>query len=129
MNSFILMSDDADTILRKFKRAVTDSEGVVRYDPAAKPGVSNLMSIYQVFTGKGIADIEREFDGCGYGDFKTAVAQSVIDALAPIQQEFGRILADKAYVDGVLAAGAEGAGRIANRTMQKVYRKVGLMQL
>ena len=115
--------------MRKFKRAVTDSEGIVRYDPAAKPGVSNLMSIYQVFTGKDVAAIEREFDGCGYGDFKVAVAQSVIDALAPIQQEFNRIVADKAYVDSVLAAGAEGANRIAGRTMQKVYRKVGLMQL
>ena len=76
-----------------------------------------------------VAAIEREFDGCGYGDFKVAVAQSVIDALAPIQQEFNRIAADKAYVDSVLAAGAEGANRIAGRTMQKVYRKVGLMQL
>ena len=129
VNGFILMSDDADTIVRKFKRAVTDSEGIVRYDPAAKPGVSNLMRIYQVFTGKDVAAIEREFDGCGYGDFKVAVAQSVIDALAPIQQEFNRIVADKAYVDSVLAAGAEGANRIAGRTMQKVYRKVGLMQL
>ena len=129
VNGFILMSDDADTIMRKFKRAVTDSEGIVRYDPAAKPGVSNLMRIYQVFTGKDVAAIEREFDGCGYGDFKVAVAQSVIDALAPIQQEFNRIVADKAYVDSVLAAGAEGANRIAGRTMQKVYRKGGLMQL
>ena len=129
VNAFISLKDDKDTIIRKFRRAVTDSEGIVRYDPAAKPGVSNLMSIYQVFTGKDVAAIEREFDGCGYGDFKVAVAQSVIDALAPIQQEFGRIVADKAYVDSVLAAGAEGASRIAGRTMQKVYRKVGLMQL
>lgn len=129
VNSFILMSDDPDTILRKCKRAVTDSEGVVRYDPEGKPGVSNLMRIYQVFTGKALADIEQEFRSSGYGDFKAAVAQVVIDELAPIQQEFNRILADKAYVDSVLTAGAEGAGRIANRTMQKVYRKVGLLQL
>ena len=127
----VFIMDKPEDIARKFKRAITDSdtERCVRYDPENKPGVSNLMSIYHVFTGKDMAAIEREFDGCGYGDFKVAVAQSVIDALAPIQQEFGRIVADKAYVDSVLAAGAEGANRIAGRTMQKVYRKVGLMQL
>ena len=127
----VIIMDTPETIMRQFKRAITDSdtENCVRYDKENKPGVSNLMSIYQVFTGKDVAAIEREFDGCGYGDFKVAVAQSVIDALAPIQQEFNRIVADKAYVDSVLAAGAEGANRIAGRTMQKVYRKVGLMQL
>ena len=128
-NGCVYMLEKPEDIMRKFKKAVTDSDACVRFDPAAKPGVSNLMSIYQVFTGKDVAAIEREFDGCGYGDFKVAVAQSVIDALAPIQQEFNRIVADKAYVDSVLAAGAEGANRIAGRTMQKVYRKVGLMQL
>ncbi len=128
-NSYILMTDDTDTILRKFKRAVTDSDGVVRYDPAAKPGVSNLMCIYNVFTGKAMDEIEREFDGVGYGDFKLAVGQAVADALAPIQGEYARILADTAYVDGVLRQGAEGASRLANRMVEKVYRKIGLLQL
>ena len=128
-NAFILLTDDRDAIARKFKRAVTDSDGVVRYDPAAKPGVSNLMVIYQVFTGKSFAEIEREFDGQGYGVFKEAVGAAVADGLAPIQGEYARILADKAYVDGVLKQGAAAACRIADRMVQKVYRKVGLLQL
>ena len=128
-NAFILLTDDRDAITRNFKRAVTDSDGVVRYDPAAKPGVSNLMVIYQVFTGKSFEEIEREFDGQGYGVFKEAVGAAVADGLAPIQGEYERILADKAYVDGVLKEGAAAASRIADRMIQKVYRKVGLLQL
>ena len=129
VNSFILMTDDKDTIVRKFKRAVTDSDGQVRFDREAKPGVSNLMAIYSTFTGKTMADIEAEFAGKGYGDFKLAVAEVTADALAPVQAEYGRILADKAYVDGVLKDGAARAARIADRTVRKVYRKVGLLQL
>ncbi|MCI2047783.1 MAG: tryptophan--tRNA ligase [Faecalibacterium sp.] len=129
LNAFILMTDDADTILRKFRRAVTDSEGVVRYDPAEKPGVSNLMMIYNVFTGKALAEIEAEFSGKGYGEFKDAVGEVVANALAPIQGEYARILADKDYVDGVLKDGAAGASRLANRMVEKVYKKVGLLQL
>jgi tryptophanyl-tRNA synthetase len=129
VNSFVLMTDDKDTILRKFKRAVTDSDGVVRYDVAEKPGVSNLMCIYNVFTGKSMQEIEQEFSGRGYGDFKAAVGEAVADALAPIQGEYNRILGDKTYVDGVLREGAANAARIADRTVQKVYKKVGLFQL
>lgn len=128
VNSFVLLLDDPDTIVRKFKRAVTDSDGCVRA-AAEKPGVTNLMSIYSVMTGKDFAAIEREFEGKGYGDFKLAVAASVVDTFRPIQQEYKRILADKAYLDGVLRAGDEAAARIANRTVQKVYRKVGFLQL
>ena len=129
VNSFILMTDDKDTIVRKFKRAVTDSDGVVRFDREAKPGVSNLMCIYSTFTGKSNDEIAAEFEGKGYGDFKMAVAEVTADALAPVQAEYGKILADKAYVDGVLRDGAERAARLANRTVSKVYRKVGLLQL
>ena len=129
INAFILLTDDRDTITRKFKRAVTDSDGVVRYDPANKPGVSNLIAIYHIFTGKSIEEVEREFDGQGYGVFKEAVGAAVADGLAPIQGEYARILADKAYVDGVLKEGAAAASRIADRMIQKVYRKVGLLQL
>ena len=129
VNSFVLMNDDKDTIVRKFKRAVTDSEGQVRFDRDAKPGVSNLMVIYSTFTGKSMEEIEAEFAGKGYGDFKMAVAEATADALAPVQAEYSRILADKAYVDEVLKNGAERAARIANRTVSKVYRKVGLLQL
>ena len=128
-NAFVLMTDDKDTIVRKFKRAVTDSDGIVRFDAENKPGVSNLMTIYSTFTGKDLAAIEAEFAGKGYGDFKLAVAEVTADALAPVQAEYGRILADKAYVDSVLKSGAERAARLANRTVSKVYRKVGLMQL
>ena len=128
-NSFILLTDDRDAIVRKFKRAVTDSEGTVRFDAAAKPGVSNLMNIYATFTGKALPEIEAEFAGKGYGDFKLAVAETVADGLAPIQGEFGRILADRAYVDGVLKDGAARAARLADRLVAKVYRKVGLLQL
>ena len=129
VNSYILMTDDKDTILRKCKRAVTDSDGVVRFDPAEKPGVSNLMTMYGIFTGKDSAAIEAEFDGRGYGDFKVAVGEAVADGLAPIQNEYTRILADKAYLDKVLTDGAEGASRLANRMVQKVYKKVGFLQL
>ena len=127
-NSFVLMTDDADTILRKFKRAVTDSDGVVRASED-KPGVTNLMTIYSVFTGKDFEAIEKEFDGQGYSAFKEAVAQSVIDGLAPIQGEYKRILEDKDYVDGVLKQGAEQASRLADRMVAKVYKKIGLLQL
>ncbi len=86
-NAFVLMTDDKDTIVRKFKRAVTDSDGVVRFDAENKPGVSNLMTIYSTFTGKDLAAIEAEFAGKGYGDFKLAVAEVTADALAPVQAE------------------------------------------
>jgi len=128
-NAFVLMTDPKDVIVRKFKRAVTDSDGVIRFDPAAKPGVSNLMTIYSVFTGRSMPEIEAEFAGRGYGDFKLAVAETTADALAPVQAEYQRILADKAYVDEVLKDGAQRAARLAGRTVAKVYRKVGLLQL
>jgi tryptophanyl-tRNA synthetase len=127
-NSFILMLDDPDTIVRKCKRAVTDSDGRI-YASDEKPGVTNLMSIYSVFTGKDFAAIEAEFDGKGYGDFKLAVAESIIDVFAPIQAEYRRILADKTYLDGVLKDGAQRAAHIADRTVRKVYKKVGFVQL
>ena len=128
-NGSIYLMEKPEDILRKFKRAVTDSDGVVRFDREAKPGVSNLMCIYSTFTGKSNDEIAAEFEGKGYGDFKLAVAEVTADALAPVQAEYGKILADKAYVDGVLKDGAERAARLANRTVSKVYRKVGLLQL
>lgn len=126
-NAVVHMLDDADTILRKFKRAITDSDGCVRAG-ADKPGVTNLMGIYSAMTGKTMEAIEAEFAGQGYGVFKQAVAESVIDTLRPVQEEYRRILADKAYLDGVLADGAQRAGRLAARMLGKVYRKVGFLQ-
>lgn len=124
-NAFVTMSDDKDTIIRKFKRAVTDSDSVVRYAPEEKPGISNLLTIYHAFTGKSLAECERDFAGKGYGDFKLAVGEVVADALAPIRAEQTRLLADKEYLRSVMKAGSESAARMARRTLSKVYRKVG----
>lgn len=126
--SFVLMTDSADVIMKKFKSAVTDSDGVVRYDVENKPGISNLMGIYSVMTGKGFEEIEKEFDGQGYGTFKTAVAESVIETLKPVQDEYNRILSDKAYLESTLKDGAEKARYQANKQLNKVYRKVGFAQ-
>ena len=125
----VFLLDEPDDIRRKFKRAVTDSdtERCVRYDPEHKPGVSILMSIYAACTGKSFADIEAEFDGQGYGAFKPAVGDAVIETLRPIREETRRILADKAYLEDVYRAGAEKAARVAGRTLRKVYKKVGLV--
>jgi len=128
-NSSVFLTDDKDTVIRKFKRAVTDSEAVIKYDPENKAGVSNLLSIYSVFTGKTVAQAEAEFAGKGYGDFKLAVGEAVADKLAPIQAEQTRLLADREYLNGVLRAGAERAAKAANRTLAKVYKKIGFYQL
>ena len=127
-NATVRILDPKDVIIRKFKRAVTDSGSEIRYADD-KPGVSNLMSIYGAFTGKTMEEIEREFDGMGYGDFKLAVGEACADALAPVQAEFARLSADKAYLEDVMAKGAEAAARDAARTMSKVRRKLGFIEL
>ena len=128
-NGAIFLSDDKDAIIRKFKRAVTDSESEVRFDPENKPGVSNLLTIYSVFTGKTVAQAEADFAGKGYGDFKLAVGEAVAEKLEPIQKEQARLLADKTYLEGVLRSGAERASKAANKTLSKVYKKIGFYQL
>lgn len=128
-NGSIFLTDDKDTVMRKFKRAVTDSEAAVRYDPVNKPGVSNLLSIYSVFTDKTPEQAEAEFAGVGYGEFKLAVGEAVASKLQPIQSEQARLLADKAYLEGVLKSGAERAAYVANKTLNKVHRKIGFYQL
>ena len=129
-NGVVYLMDKPEDIARKFKRAVTDSdtERCVRYDVKAKPGVSNLMDIYSAVTGKSYAEIEQEFDGQGYGAFKPAVADAVIEMLRPIQSEASRILADKAYLQSVYKDGAERASYIARKTLRKVYKKVGFVE-
>ena len=126
----VFLMDSPDDIRRKFKRAVTDSdrENCVRYDRASKPGVANLMDIYSKLTGKSIAEIEAEFADQGYGVFKPAVGEVVVEALRPIREEATRLIADKAYLDGVYRAGAEKAAYVANKTLRKVYKKVGFYQ-
>lgn len=128
-NGSIFLSDDRDTVIRKFKRAVTDSGSEIKYDPETKAGISNLLSIYSAFTGKTVAEAEADFAGKGYGDFKLAVGETVADKLSPIQKEQARLLADKAYLEGVLRLGAERAARAANKTLSKVYKKIGFYQL
>ena len=125
----IFMMEKPEDIQRKFKRAITDSdtENCVRFDPAAKPGVANLMSIYSAITGRSMEQIEAEFAGCGYGKSKPAVGDAVVECLRPIREEATRILADKAYLEGVYKAGAEKAGYVANKTLRKVYKKVGFL--
>ena len=128
-NGSIFLSDDRDTVIRKFKRAVTDSGSEIIYDPANKPGVSNLLAIYSVFMGKTIAEAEADFAGKGYGDFKLAVGEAVADKFAPIQAEQARLLSDKEYLNGILKHGAERAARTAGRTLSKVYKKIGFYQI
>ena len=125
----IFMMEKPEDIQRKFKRAITDSdtENCVRFDPVNKPGVANLMSIYSAVTGKSFEEIEAEFAGMGYGKFKPAVGDAVIETLAPIREEATRILKDKTYLESVYKAGAEKASYVANKTLRKVYKKVGFV--
>ncbi len=124
-NGSVLLMDEPNIIKAKFRRAVTDSETCVRYDPENKKGVSNLMTIYSVCTGYTYEQIENDFSGKGYGEFKTAVGDAVVETLRPIREEAKRLLADKAYLNSVITKGAENAGRIAYRMLSKVYKKVG----
>ena len=130
-NGSIYLMEKPEDILRKFKRAVTDSdtENCVRYDPANKPGVANLMTIYSAVTGKSMDEITAEYDGRGYGAFKDAVADAVIAELEPIQARYAKISADKAYLGEVMTKNAERANARAQRTLLKVRRKVGLAAL
>ena len=128
-SGYISMLDTPDIIISKFKKAVTDSEKEVRFDPAAKPGVSNLLTIYSVMTDKSIKEAEKEFEGVGYGDFKLAVGEAVADKLKPVQDEYDRIMADKMYLEAISKTGAEKARKIAMKTYGKVARKVGLAQI
>ena len=124
-NASVYMADDRDTIIRKFKRAVTDSDNRIAASED-KPGVTNLLNIYASFKGCTVAEAEKEFEGKGYGDFKLAVGETVADVLAPIQAEQKRLLADKAYLSGILTRGAQSAAYAARKTLSKVQRKIGL---
>ena len=123
-NASVFLSDDRDTIMRKFRRAVTDSDDRI-VAAEGKPGVTNLLNIYAAFKGCTVPEAEKAFQGFGYGDFKLAVGETVADALAPIQAEQQRLLADKGYLAGILKEGAARAAYAARKTLSKVYRKVG----
>ena len=125
-NASVGILDDRDTVIRKFKRAVTDSDTVVKY-AEGKDGINNLINIYSCFTGKTKEEIEAEFAGKLYGDFKAAVGETVADALSPVRTEFDRLMQDKGYLESVMKTGAENASRIADRMLSKVYRKLGFV--
>lgn len=125
----ILLSDDAKRITKKIKSAVTDTEREVRYDPEAKPGVSNLLVIESALTGEPIAALEHGYAGKGYGDLKSQVAERVVDAVAPFQSRMAQLLADPAELDRILAGGAERAAVVASATVERVFDRVGLLPL
>ena len=126
VNAVVYILDDKDTIIRKFKRAVTDSDTSVRY-AKGKDGINNLMTIYSCFTKKTFDEIEREFDGKGYGDFKIAVGEACADALEPVRTEFSKLIADKAFLEEQMKKGAEEASYYARRTLTKVKKKLGFI--
>lgn len=124
INASVYLMDDKDTVIRKFKRAVTDSEGAVLYNDT-QLGIHNLIDIYCACTGKTPEEVVKEFDGKGYGDFKLAVGESVADILTPLQERFYALEKDKAYIDGVIKENAEKASYYATKTLRKVQKKVG----
>jgi tryptophanyl-tRNA synthetase len=127
INDKILLTDEPDVIRKKVKKAVTDSEGVVRYDEENKPGISNLMSIYGILKEKSMQDIEQEFQGQNYGTFKSAVAEAIIDRLEPIQKKHKELLANPVEIQKIYEAGDIKAREKTNQLLQEVYKKVGLV--
>lgn len=123
-NASVYLMDDPDTVIRKFKRAVTDSDSEVRY-AEEKPGIRNLIDIYRATTGKSVEEVEKEFAGKGYGEFKLAVGESVVDLLKPLQERVASLSKDKAYIDGIIKSNAERANYVATKTLRKVQKKVG----
>ncbi|MDO4473912.1 MAG: tryptophan--tRNA ligase [Eubacteriales bacterium] len=124
VNASIYLMDDPDTIIRKCKRAVTDSEAQILYRDE-QPGVKNLIDIYSSCTGKTPEEVVKEFDGKGYGEFKMAVGESVVSVLKPLQDEVERLNKDKAYIDGIIKENAEKANYYSMKTLRKVQKKVG----
>ncbi|MEG1923320.1 MAG: tryptophan--tRNA ligase, partial [Clostridia bacterium] len=126
-NAFISMMDSPEIIMRKMKRAVTDSGEEIKFDQITKAGISNLLTIYSLMTNKNLKEIEQDFIGCGYGTFKDRVAETVIEGIKNIQSEQKRLYNDKAYLESVIKSGAEKASYLARKTLSKVYRKLGFI--
>ena len=124
-NSSIFIMDDKDTVVRKIKRSVTDCEGIIAYDPANRPGVSNLLTIYATCLNKSMEETLNVFEGKGYGELKSGVTDAVLSVLEPIHEDYNRYLKDKAYLNDCMKKGAEKARMIASKTVRKVYHKVG----
>ena len=124
VNSFVLLTDEDNVIMKKFKRAVTDSEAKVRY-AEGKDGINNLMSIYSAVTGLSYEQIERDFDGKGYGDFKAAVGEAVVAEIAPVRKRYQEYVKDKKYIEECYTRSAEFVQRISHRTVEKAMKKIG----
>jgi tryptophanyl-tRNA synthetase len=124
----LYMTDDPDVIRRKFKTAVTDSEKEIRHDPEAKPGIANLLEIMSVATGEAVADLERRYDGTGYGQFKEDVGEAVVQLLAPIQERYRVLRADERELQRLLAVGAEKARRASEPTLEAMYDRMGFVK-
>ena len=127
-NDTILLVDTPEEILKKVKKAVTDSDGIVKYDEENKPGISNLMEIYSIITGKTFEEIEKEFEGSGYGIFKVAVAEAIIKELEPFHNKYNELMANPEYLEEIYNKGAEKARRVASKTVESVYEKIGLIR-
>lgn len=127
VNDVIFLDDEPDAIMKKFKKAVTDSENVVRFDPENKPGISNLMCIYGAITGKNEKEIEEEFSGLGYGAFKTAVGEKVVEKLKPVQEKYKELLENPKYLEEIYTRGAEKARELASKTLEEVKSKIGIL--
>ena len=126
-NDTILLIDSSEEIMKKVKKAVTDSEGVVKYDEENKPGISNLMEIYGIITKKTMDEIEREFSGEGYGTFKVAVANAIIKELEPFHKKYNELLENPQYLEKIYNEGAIRASQVARKTLKDVYEKIGLI--
>ena len=126
-NDVILLEDEPDVIIKKFKKAVTDSENKVRFDPENKPGVSNLMQIYSSITGLKMEEIEKEFENSGYGDFKTKVAETVVAKLEQIQMKYKELLENKEYLEKIYTDGANRARKLASKTLDEVKERIGIL--
>ena len=126
INAYVSILDEPDVIMKKFARAVTDSDNQIKHDIANKPGITNLIEIYSACTGNSIEQIEKDFEFKGYGDFKKAVGEAVVETVKPIQDNFKQIVQDKAYMEKCFTLGAEKASYTANKTLAKVQRKMGL---
>jgi len=124
----VWMLDEPDVTRKKIMRAVTDTDGVVSFDRAGKPGISNLLSIYSAFTGRAVADIELEYDGKGYGDFKKGLVEVVVETFGPIRERALDLLSDPSELDRILAGNAERAGEVAERTLAKAFNAIGLLR-
>ncbi len=126
-NDSIFLTDTPEEILKKIKKAVTDSEGIVRYDVDSKPGISNLMEIYGILENKSMEEIEKEFEGQNYGVFKETVANSIINALEPFHKKYFELMDNPDYLEDICKKGAQKASIIAEKTLKYVYEKIGII--